>query len=222
MHSIGGLHGDVFFALFQSHWPRFWPLRGKGHHNQEDRFKRYLKGEKLIDAFGSRIVTELPYECEAGRQSIDYVLLPPEHPYVRRDSPFSGKKPHVSEVLATCEFKGPARPTLWEFNFGSLPQPNWRNWYNKGGKSGLVPDVSKQLDRASFYPRAEHYCAWTAMLSDPRSKAKREFGSSLDSLSREVRRDLDLPDGAIATFRTCRFEKIDSNMVMFLWRVTAL
>jgi hypothetical protein len=148
-------------------------------------------------------MTELHCEGATGKQWVDYVLL---------SSPFSDRRPQVSEVLATCEFKGPARPTLWQFK---------PNWYNKNKERGLLPDVRKQLSRASSYPHVEHYCAWVAMLSNRRSKVKRDFMSSLDTLSRQVRIDLDLPEGGIATFCAHRFDEIDSNMCMFLLRVTA-
>lgn len=178
-------------------------MRDQTKRNQECRFQSYLRDEKRIDALGSRIITQLPYENEAGeKQQIDYVLLP---------SPFTGNKPHISGVLATCEFKGPARKTLWEFK---------RNWYNRDGKYGLVVDVQKQYRRARQCPDIERYCAWVVTLNERSARKKRDFPSSLENLSSRVRRDLDLPEEAIASHDTCLFDKITSHeMVMFVWRV---
>jgi hypothetical protein len=175
--------------------------------NQELRFQDYLGEKGLINVPGeSRIKSQLPYNCETGRQSIDFVLLP---------SPFSGRNPHISEVLATCELKGPARKTLWDFK---------ANWYNRNhGTYGLLPDVKKQYARACLYPTVEHYCAWVITLNDCKSKSRRDFRSSLDTLLKGVNRDLGAPEGAVSTCRTCRFEQIaPDEIVMFLWRVKAV
>jgi hypothetical protein len=199
-----GLHADAFFQLFQTHWPQFWPLRKKNKRNQELRFQDYLHTRNLINVPGeSRIKSQLPFNCETGLQSIDFVLLP---------SPFSGKNPHISEVLATCELKGPARKTLWEFK---------PNWYNRNhGKYGLLPDVKKQYARACRYPAVEHYCAWVVTLNDCNSKLRRDFHSSLDTLRKGVHLDLGAAEGAVVTCRSCHFEQIvPDEIVMFLWEV---
>ena len=198
-----GSHADAFFRLFQTQWPLFWPLRDRKKRNQEILFQDYLRDRRVIDVQGeSRIKSQLPYKCGAARQSIDFALLP---------SPFSGKIPHISESLATCEFKGPARKTLWDFK---------RNWYNRNASYGLLPDVNKQYERACKYPSVEHYCAWVATLNDRGSKRKREFQSSLNILLSQVSHDLGLPGGAVITCRTCHFEQIaPDDTVMFLWEV---
>jgi hypothetical protein len=204
MKTTEQLYGNVFFELFQAHWPPFWPERNENKWNQEDRFKRYLQRNQLVDAEGCSVVTELANPGETGTEELDYILM---------RSPFIGIKPPISEVLATCEFKGPARPTLWQFK---------RNWFGERSR-GLVSDIRKQYRRCCLYRGVEHYFACVALLDNLKRKGstKRRLAPSLEALSAEVTSRLDLPTGAVMLCSTCSFDPIDSDMIMFLWKICA-
>jgi hypothetical protein len=203
--NVCGLYGNFFFDLFQSRWPEFWPHRGPGR-NQEIYFRNWLRKNQHVDAADSSVQTNHTYTTPTGdTQFIDYVLVP---------SNLCGTTPRTSDLLATCEMKGPARKTLWDGE---------RNWYDRNNHTyGLLPDVRKQSERACALPDKEHYCAWIVTLNDMGSgKVRRELDTSLDALSRMVKRDLRLHHRAIATFKTCHFEGLrpGRDEVMFLWRI---
>ena len=82
----------------------------------------------------------------SGQRRIDYACIDPTicvlHPPLR-------------VVAATCELKGPARPTIWK--------PNANNWYEqikRGEPFGIKSDVLKQHERLKRSPQTEHYVFW--------------------------------------------------------------
>lgn len=194
------LHGKHFFELFRAHWPMFWPERDTKKWNQEDRFKSYLQRNRVVDTHGNLIITELANPGATATEEVDYVLLP---------GSFTGSKPPISSVLATCEFKGPARTTVWKFT---------KNWFG----DALLPDIKKQYRRASLYGGVEHYFACVALLDNLSRKTsiQRQMEPSIQSLSSEVTRNLGLPASSLSLVSSCRFDQIDSDMIMFLWRIT--
>ncbi len=102
------LYAHAFFDLFKTSWPVFWQSERSGLWNQEDAFRNYLHDASVGMSFGPhRIKAELvlPKTLERGRQKIDYVLIP---------SNISEENPPLNEVLATCEVKAPARPSIVE------------------------------------------------------------------------------------------------------------
>jgi hypothetical protein len=84
----------------------------------------------------------------------------------------SEERCHLSDVLATCEVKGPTRRA---FLGGSR-----RNWYPK-----IVADLRKQRWRAGTAPAGEHYLA---LMVQPRpgSATRAEFLRVITSILEEV------------------------------------
>lgn len=88
---------------------------------------------------------DIPCRTKRGQRKIDYVYL---------DTPGDARPQSLRMLDATCELKGPARPTLW------VPSGNWYERTNRREPFGVKPDVAKQHERSVRSPESEHYVLW--------------------------------------------------------------
>jgi len=131
-----------------------------------------------------------------GRRSIDYVLIDPTN---------SVRRLPVGVIEATCELKGPARPTVWK--------PGTKNYYDQiknGKRTGIKPDVSKQHQLYKQNKRAEHYVFWVIESPDH----SEHIDVALPRLLARLRSDL--PSVRLAE---CARAEI-AGLWMFLFRVS--
>lgn len=197
-----GTHARLFLSCFATHWPLFWHEARSKKYNQEARFRSYLRDHGVADADGGHLVTELPIESQTHKGRVDYALL---------GRPGGRSNTCLSAAVATCEFKGPARPTLWEYT---------KNWFG----DAFVPDVQKQYERSQRHPEIEHYiaCISSPPTSHKGSVALWDVHSSLSTLATKTASELMIPENAISSCAAHSFDEIDKEMVLFLWRIQAL
>lgn len=159
----------------------------------------HIKQAALSPAFRDefQVADDVPCKTASGKRSIDYVLVDPN---------LSAKRPQLRAVEATCELKGPARPTIW--------RPTGKNYYCQIKKKnsepfGIKPDVDKQHRRFMQAPDTEHYVFWVAEAPDQNENIDVALRRLLDRLR------ADLP--AVRLTESSRSEIKD--LWMFLFRV---
>jgi hypothetical protein len=134
-----------------------------------------------------------------GRRRIDYVCLDPS---------ISVKPSALRQISATCQVKGPARPTIFK--------PKTKNYYEQekeGVMHGIKPDVSKQHERSHGSPQTEHYVFW--MIENP------DNGEQIDkALARLLARlEADLPSVVLTECARTFVRNDFGELWMFLFRV---
>ncbi len=142
-----------------------------------------------------KAVDDVPCNTEQGIRSIDYVLIDPASSLTRLQ---------LQALHATCELKGPARPTIWE--------PDARNCYDEPGKNeptGIKPDAQKQHERYKLSPQTEHYVFWIL----ERPERDENIDLALSRLLLRLRSDLP------SVQRTECDRKDADGLWMFLFRV---
>jgi len=138
----------------------------------ENELRNFIKTRALPTTFQYelRVAGDIPCPIQTSQRRIDYVWLK-----------LDAQKPtNLTDVPATCELKGPARPTVWEGN---------QNWYDKPGKrepKGLKPDICKQRARSKMSPSTEHYVFWVLERPDRSQEVAVALSRLCNRLSQDV------------------------------------
>jgi hypothetical protein len=192
------VYRDAFFELVQRNWPTFWARARAQRWNQETAFCDYLRDNGHLTTPLGQVLTNFHLPVGQNRRFIDFVMH--HRGAVPVEKSWMG-------VAATCEFKGLARHTLFDF------QPKWF--------PRIMEDIGKQYEAAAAHPDIEQYFICTAVLDSPNRKraVKLCVESAIPELSAEITHKLQIPKSAVVPCGTHVFSEINTDMFMFLWRI---
>ena len=158
----------------------------------ENHFRKHMRAYKPPTHWPRLVIDRRVQNDIQGHGGVDYCFLSS-----------SSSKPDISDVLATCEVKGPTRPALLR---GSK-----ENWY-----PDIVRDIKKQVGRATIAPDAQHYLG-LMIVPPPDSDVRRELAAVFAEMLREVPQAkliecswTDLKGLHIVVYRVVRSAAIDS------------
>lgn len=198
-------HSSFFFTLFTDAVRTFDLEKGSKPRSgrkratfTENELRRFIKNSHRPPDLHleCEVADDIPCAAQGGQRKIDYVRM-------ERQKDLAA--PTLRSVAASCELKGPARPTLWKSD-----TKNWYEQLKNGEPYGIKVDVLKQYQRAKLSPETEHYVLW--IVEPPDGGA--DIDIALAGLLRRLRSDV---EGAELV--ECGREDIEGLWV-FLFRVS--